>query len=204
MMFDVHTHNHNPKWDAVVNCNTLADTKKFKRFSIGIHPWDITPDWREELDVIEHSENVRFCTAIGETGIDRANTSSNLNIACQTEVFEEHIRLARQLSKPLIIHCVKAFDIVAGILKKCKFDNPVIFHGFRGKQEMARQLLSSGYYLSFGLRFNELSIIEAYKSRKMFLETDDSGENINSVYKAASKALNISPTDIEVPGIFTS
>ena len=112
--------------------------------------------------------------------------------------------MAEALQKPVILHCVKALDEMLGILKKYDNLKNVVFHGFRGKPTQAGQLMSKGYYLSFGIHFNEESLRLAYSSGRMFLETDDSGLHISNVYESASKALNISPTDISVPGIFTS
>ena len=122
----------------------------------------------------------------------------------QLACFEAQLLLASHYGKPVIVHCVKAVDELLAVFARLRFGKPVVFHGFRGKAEQARQLLSKGFYLSFGPRFHAESLRLAYASGRMFLETDDSCMDISEVYASASKALNISATDICVPGIFSS
>ena len=207
-MFDLHTHNKAADWrdNAVVNLNTEDDFSPFRRFSLGIHPWEVDESWQQKLqqlkilvDNLIKRKNTSFA-AIGEIGIDRLKGGQiDIQIAC----FEEQLRLAESCAKPVIIHCTRAFDLVLESLKKMRFDGPVVFHGFRGKPELAAQLMTKGYYLSFGTKFNAESLKLAYEEKRMFLETDDSGADIAEVYESAGRVLNISPTDIFVPGIFT-
>ena len=139
--------------------------------------------------------------AIGEIGLDKNRGGS---MQAQTDCFRRMLGLADRYAKPVILHCVKAVDEILMILNEENFSLPVVLHGFRGKPEQARQLLNKGFYLSFGPKFNDESIKLAYEAKRMFLETDDSRVGIEDVYELAGKALSISPTDISVPGIFTS
>ena len=106
--------------------------------SIGLHPWhldegrtaqtccDLNP-WLSLPQVV----------AIGETGIDRLRGGK---IELQLEIFEHQARLAEELNKPLIVHCVKAFDEIIRLYKKSFKNEPWVIHGFRGKAEQAKQL----------------------------------------------------------------
>lgn len=207
-MFDLHTHNSSFQPDAIVNCDLDADFSLYPRFSVGIHPWKVDADWKKNmyrlkmaLTNIESGGMTDNLAAIGEIGLDKVKGG---DIRMQMGCLEEQLQLAETMQKPVILHCVKAMDEMLGVLKKYDNLKHVIFHGFRGKPLQAEQLMSKGYYLSFGIRFNEESLRLAYSHGRMFLETDDSGLHISDVYNSASKALHISPTDISVPGIFTS
>ncbi len=203
-MFDVHTHNQEVR-DGIVSCGVYDDIRRLQRFSMGIHPWDVTVVWEQELDTMVHNivSNEAFSrlAAIGEIGLDKVKGASML---MQQDCFRAQLYVAEKLRKPVILHCVKAVDEVLECLKERKFSQPVVFHGFRGKVQQVRQLLDKGYYLSFGPVFHAESLRLAYDEGRMFLETDDSGVAIEAVYDLASKVLSISPTDIVVPGIFSS
>ncbi len=209
MLFDVHTHNRESDSLAIVNCGLEDDFSRYPRFSLGLHPWDVDENWREKLEAYRHLlENPPFegfgrqLVAYGEIGIDKVRGG---DLLMQIECFEEQLLLAQHYDLPVIIHCVKAYDEVWRSLRDLLLPHPytVIFHGFRGKPELAARLLRWNYgYLSFGPRFNPESLRLAYGARRMFLETDDSGKSIEEVYSLAANALNISPADIEVPGMF--
>ncbi len=209
-MFDIHTHNKQliHKSEAIVNCNVDDDFSLFPFFSLGLHPWDVDEGWEkkyvrveETLRRISDDELLPQLVAIGEIGLDKARGGE---MKYQQECFRKMLCLAQNYSKPVILHCVKAVDEVLAALKQVDFSSPVVFHGFRGKPEQARQLIDNGYYLSFGAKFNEEALKLAYTHERMFLETDDSGLSLNEIYESAGRALNISPTDIDVPGIFAS
>lgn len=208
-MFDLHTHNKIADWrnNAIVNLDIDDNLASFLHFSIGIHPWDVDESWKEKYEVLKCvvdnlvKQDAGGFAAIGEIGIDRLKGGVT---EFQTYCFEEQLRLAKSCAKPVILHCTRAFDLVLASLKSVQFEYPVVFHGFRGKPQLAAQLMAKGCYLSFGHRFNEESLKLAYKEKRMFLETDDSGMDIADVYESAGRALSISPTDIVVPGIFTS
>lgn len=89
------------------------------------------------------------------------------------QVFRRQAELAESLCKPLVIHCVRAHDIVIGIKKELKPRQNWVIHGFRGKPTVARMLLDAGMWLSFGPRFNpdslEVTPLTAYLRRLMIL-----------------------------------
>ena len=122
----------------------------------------------------------------------------------QENCFMAQLALAEKFQLPMIIHAVKTVNEVEACLSGFQLSKQVVFHGFRGKPKQALSLLSKGFYLSFGQKFNPESLRLAYHANRMFLETDDSGISIVEVYSLAANALNISPTDISVPGIFRS
>jgi TatD DNase family protein len=101
-------------------------------------------------------------------------------MSIQKDYFERQMILADRYKLPLIIHCVKAWDELLHLNQEHYAKNKRIVHGFRGKPELCRQLLDAGFYLSFGPRFNPLSLCLCPPDRRM-METDASGLSIQQV-----------------------
>ena len=63
---------------------------------------------------------------------------------------------------------------------------PWVWHGFRGKSTQLQQLLSHGFYVSFGLQYNVESLRQCPADR-LFLETDDQPAPIAFLYNTAAQ-----------------
>lgn len=101
-------------------------------------------------------------------------------------------RLAEELEKPLIIHCVRANDEVLTFKKMLKPAQPWIIHGFAGHPNTAKQLVANGLWLSFGhaILQNEkaAAALAAMPADRFFLETDTRSDLlIEDVFEAAAK-----------------
>ncbi len=156
-------------------------------FSAGIHPWYIDTTVKDKINTLKQIASNPAVLAIGETGLDRiCKTDFDL----QKEVFNAQISIAKTVKKPLIIHCVRAYNDVLQLLKKAQTDIPVLFHGFRGKPLLAKELINAGFYLSFGGLFNEESLKQTPLER-IFLETDDTNGEIEKTYTLAAKTRGI-------------
>ena len=158
-------------------------------YSIGIHPLFIDENRLEnDLQIVDEKLALPECLALGECGLDkRSETSLDL----QQSVFEKQVALAEKHQKPVVIHCVAAFQELIEIKKRLKISVPIIIHGFSKKRELAKQLIDSGFYLSFGknlLRNPELEqVFKSIPNDKIFLETDTIEEGIQEVYALAAK-----------------
>lgn len=184
---DIHTHNKSEETAyAIFNSNGEPTTGCA---SVGIHPWDVDNNWEERFRTIKELAKAPDITAIGECGIDRAHSGAGLEL--QTEVFRAHITLSEELKKPLIIHCVKAFDNIITLHKECNPQQAWIIHGFRGKPQQAEQLTRAGLYLSFGEHFNAESA-KVIPADKLFIESDESSLPINEIYNSVAQARNMS------------
>ena len=158
-------------------------------YSIGIHPWYIDESNLEsDLKIIEQKLQQPNCLALGECGLDK-RIATDINL--QFEVFEVQLLLAQKYKKPVIVHCVAAFQELIAITKKLEISVPVIVHGFSKNQQVAKQLLDHGFYLSFGkyLLLNpELeTVFQSVPDDRFFLETDTVEESIADVYALAAK-----------------
>lgn len=88
--------------------------------------------------------------AIGETGLDYYHLDKRKEEEqkkLQKESFIKHLALAKELDKPLIIHCREAHQDVLEILKNRKLKGVV--HSFSGRWSQAQQYLEMGFYLGF-------------------------------------------------------
>lgn len=88
--------------------------------------------------------------AIGETGLDYYHLDKGKEEEqkkLQKESFIQHLELAKELDKPVIIHCREAHQDVLEVLKNWKLQGVV--HSFSGRWSQAQQYLEMGFYLSF-------------------------------------------------------
>ncbi len=95
--------------------------------------------------------------AIGECGLDYFHFNEHepreLQMVRQREAFVAQIALAREVKKPLMIHCRNAFHDLIEILKSPaypKIENPGVVHFFSGTAEDAVALLDLGFSFTFG------------------------------------------------------
>lgn len=94
--------------------------------------------------------------AIGETGLDyyRLQGRSLADMQWQRERFRVHIRAARALGKPLVIHTRSASQDTLALLDEEGEDGRSgsaggVFHCFTETAEVARAALERGFYISF-------------------------------------------------------
>lgn len=195
MYFDVHT--HTPNNDQKETVSILNIHKNFQsipsgRFvSLGIHPWYLDQSIEEQLAILKSLAHLPQVWAIGECGIDNNLTIDHTH---QANVFQAQIDVAKTVSKPLIIHCVRAFQEVLNLLNGNT--TPVIFHGINNKATVIKPIISEGHFLSFGKSLLKPSprIIESLNItplNKLLLETDDSVATIKEIYSQAAEILNI-------------
>ena len=193
--FNLHTHQSSIQVDVLelVNQYPQEFDASIPNYSIGIHPWHIVEDRiDEDLSIIESKLKDEKCLAIGECGLDKR---IEYPIALQQMVFEKQLALAEKYRKPVVIHCVAAFQEVTAIKKKMAISVPMIIHGFSKNKETAEQLIANGFYISFGkylLRNPELELVfKSIPKERLFFETDTIEEGIAAVYELAAKYKNI-------------
>lgn len=180
---DIHAHNSTDIAGTIFNsgCNYITG----RNISIGIHPWHINDNWKSELASIAEWAKFTNVVAIGECGLDMLKSPADIEL--QEEIFLAHAQLAEEMQKPLIIHCVKAYDRLMALRKELKPRQAWIIHGFRGKPQLAAQLVNAGFNISLGERFNPDSA-KAIPTDKLFIESDESSLPIIDIYTAVAKA----------------
>lgn len=208
-LYDIHTHDSvtggadddgvpRQRLHYILNVYPLGfeyakDSEQYPWFSCGVHPW-YSEDADPQIKFLQEIANDPRIVAIGEAGLDKLK-GPDLNT--QKEVFIQQVELAEKLQKPLIIHCVKAWDDLLHIKKTIKPHQPWIAHGYRGKPELTRQLVSHGFYFSIGEKFNAEALQEIPIDR-LFCETDVSYTPLIQIYKNVADCLHIAVETLAV------
>ena len=173
MLIDIHTH---------------RPTSAVTLTTVGLHPWQAA------TGVIPIEAEILSADAVGEIGLDKA---CEVDFEQQRTVFEAQLRLAEQHKKPVVVHCVRAFEEVISALEKFTL-KAVIFHGFIGSQEQAARAVKKGYFLSFGARTERSKkTIEALRATpldRLFVETDEADTPIAEMYALVARLRN---TEVE-------
>jgi len=198
---DVHTHRFVSANDILAVENVFAaDIPKSKTiserlFSAGLHPWYINIlDFEKDLARIEAFSHHPQILAFGEAGLDKL---CKVDFKLQEIVFLKQLEIAAKTEKPMIIHCVKAFQEIISMYQKAKSKTTLIFHGFNNNRQIAESLIKQGFYLSFGhallnQKSNAFRIFRQIPDDRFFLETDDSGNSIEEIYAEAARIKGIS------------
>jgi TatD DNase family protein len=202
---DIHTHNAKPA-DGVFAVENLMAHENLKpenisarAFTAGIHPWHLNENNREQL--LEYVRNIACnpeLIAFGEAGFDKIRGPS---VELQRAVFAEQVKIADEKRKPLVIHCVRSWDELLSAHKNLKPVTPWLVHGFRGKKELALQLIKRGMYLSFWfdfvLRPESSDLIRFLPKERIFLETDGADVDIMEIYRKVAVDLAIDVEELK-------
>ena len=114
--------------------------------SAGVHP-DHTGAEPTEAE-LRSAGSADKVVAIGETGLDYYRASGDLEP--QRSRFRRHIRVARELKKPLIIHCRQAADDLLRIMaEEGARDVGGVMHCFTESWEVAARAMEMDFRISF-------------------------------------------------------
>ena len=147
----------------------LAGQYPFVYAALGIHPESIIEedtstrlvfggDWRAELRAIRPLYEHPKAVAVGECGLDYHWPIPKEE---QQALFEEEIRCALELEKPILVHDREAHADVYALLKKYKPKG--VLHCYSGSAEDAVWLARQGMYIGFG---GTLTFKNARKTRE--------------------------------------
>ena len=198
---NLHTHKFSNLSDVieVVNQYPWEFNSILSNYSIGIHPWYIDEKrLNNDLKIIKKKLQLKECLALGECGLDKR---IEIPLDVQISVFKKQLEIVKQTKKPIVLHCVAAYDEVIAIKKEMKIDNPMIIHGFSKNDQVAQSLLKNGFYLSFGkylLRNPDLEKVFTFApENQILLETDTIEESIYQVYEKAALIKGISVDELK-------
>jgi len=194
MYYDIHTHKDYKDFKdndvvSIVNYDSVSCLSlQHSCYSLGLHPWKLSEaTWPERILFLETNAAGRNIIAIGECGLDKC---CDVPWELQEKAFIAQILMSEKLMKPMIIHCVKAWDEIIAIKKIMQPRQAWLIHGFRGKPEQTEQLIKNGLLFSFGEKYNEDSL-KMTPLNRLFLETDDAGCSIQSIYERVATLLNM-------------
>jgi TatD DNase family protein len=201
---DIHNHGSIPEKGKfqvetlMTHENREPENIKNLAFTTGVHPWFLTSvNLEQQIAIVERYSTNQNIVAIGETGFDRLRGPS---LKIQESAFAQHVIIADKVSKPLFIHCVRAWDDLLAVHKRLHPSTPWIIHGFRGKKELAGQLIDKGMFLSFWFDFilkpESSALIKSLPKDRIFLETDGSGVDIRTIYNKVAGDLEITTDNL--------
>lgn len=160
----------------------LSQKYEFIYSICGISPNDIPQSdqelWKdiEKITKIIKENKTNKLVAIGEIGLDYYWNKENKEL--QTEAFIKQIDLANELNLPIVIHSRDASVDTINVIKEHTVKKAGIFHCCQFNQEMIKQALELGYYISFAgpVTFknskNASDIVKLVPLDKILIETD--------------------------------
>lgn len=143
--------------------------------SCGVHPLhqDEACDYASLLAAAQHADVV----AIGETGLDYFYSADSKDV--QLRSFVDHIKVANQLKKPLIIHTRDAREDTINLLKEYKDPATIgVLHCFTESWEMAQEAIELGFYISisgivtFKTATELQEVVKKLPLERLLIETD--------------------------------
>lgn len=116
--------------------------------SIGIHPHEAEPHEDISEEELLREANHPKVIGIGETGLDYFYEHSPRE--AQKELFRRHIRVARMLDLPVIVHSRDADNDTIMILKEAmaEGDFRLLIHCFTSSLQLAQEVVAMGGYIS--------------------------------------------------------
>ncbi|MGL4990895.1 MAG: TatD family hydrolase [Sarcina sp.] len=201
-IFDSHAHYNSEQFDddrdevinkiqnnrviGVMNCATdvqsAKDTinlcEKYDVFygAVGVHPSDAFNIDEKIMEEIKEMAKHSKIKAIGEIGLDYY-WEENPSREEQKEVFRKHMRLAKELNMPVIIHDRDSHADTLEILKEFP-DVTGVVHCFSGSKEMAIECVKLGYYIgvtgvvTFKNAKKIIEVVDAIPLERLLVETD--------------------------------
>jgi TatD DNase family protein len=163
---------------SVNDYETMLDTvKAFDDVSVscGVHPLhqDDACSYEVLLEKAQRDEVV----AIGETGLDYFYSPESKSV--QLTSFVDHIKVANETNKPLIIHTRDAREDTINLLREHKAPHTKgVLHCFTESLEMAQAAMELGFYISISgiVTFNSADelrdVVKAIPLDRLLIETD--------------------------------
>jgi TatD DNase family protein len=116
--------------------------------AVGIHPNDWADAGPDDMTALGELARLPEVVAVGETGLDFHYDRTPFER--QVEALREHLALALETGKPLIIHARKADERVLEVLAEFGGGLRGVRHCFDGSPAVAEEYLAAGLHISFG------------------------------------------------------
>jgi TatD DNase family protein len=147
---------------------------------LGLHPCYIAQHQTEHLLQLDQYLQRQECIAIGEIGLDTyvAEIKGQELYQKQQVFFAAQLDLAKQYTKPVVLHVRKAHADVFKIIRKHKFNDGGIVHAFSGGIEEAKMYAKLGFKLGIGgsVTYEQAkrlhNVIAAMPIESLVIETD--------------------------------
>ena len=149
-------------------------------FAVGVHPYDM--EHFESVDFDRYTRHPK-CVAIGECGLDYfrlegSDEDKHSEKIRQDQVFRAHIRFAKKVNKPLIVHIRDAsHDAKMILLEEGAGDIGGVLHCYNADDELL-SLANENFYFGIGgvVTFQNakklINILPRIPKEKLLIETD--------------------------------
>jgi TatD DNase family protein len=188
---DIHTHTPG-RQGAVLSAapELIEELPAEQLYSLSLHPWYVTPTQIELFTAAcaAHVADPRW-VAVGECGLDALCRTPG---AWQQEAFATSLKVARDVLKPTVVHCVRRWDEVLRLVREVwgaegarmalRAGAPIVLHGFRKGKVLAQQLLAQGFCFSLGEHSSE-EVARLIPTDRLYFETDESQRPIEEIKK---------------------
>jgi len=202
-------------WDAVEKL--AADYEEVIAF-FGLHPWRVgkeTEGWLDDLEArLRRDDNA----GVGEIGLDRWIWNSDFTR--QKEVFSAQLDLARNLDRPVAVHCLQAWGTLLEVLSDAGSTRRPLLHSYGGPREMIEDFVELGAFFSISGYFfrpekaEKLAVFDAVPLDRLLIESDapdmlpppdrvrfakgdvNHPANLAAIYEAVASRLAISPDEV--------
>lgn len=159
--------------------------------AFGVHPWYVKEEKEDTYSCLEEMLKKYPSALVGEIGLDGYKDMNG-----QIEAFERQLFIAREYSRPIVIHSLKSqnwFEQNWRLLPD-KF----VFHSYNGKKEFLKEIISHNGYVSFSfsvLRNKEFKeLVNMVPIHRLLIETD-------SPYQGVEKDSENEPS--KLPNLFS-
>lgn len=128
-------------------CVHLAAGEEGVHAAVGIHPNNAIEATDAVLERLRELAAQPACVAIGETGLDWFRMGAPK--VRQEESFREHIRLAKELDRALVVHDRDAHEDIVRVLLDEHAPPRTVFHCFSGGPDLVETCAGHGWFMSF-------------------------------------------------------
>lgn len=162
--------------DNFKNVLQIAEAYSQVSASVGIHPTEIIPQEPTVEELVKLAKHPKV-VALGETGLDYYRDDSQKEN--QQERFRRHIRAAKEVKKPLIVHTRQAREDTLRIIEEeGAAEVGGVLHCFTEDLAMAQQAITQNFYISFSgiVTFQNAKSLQEIAQQlpleRMLIETD--------------------------------
>ena len=154
----------------------LAEQYPFVYAVVGHWPGNVGDMTENDIEIYREMAKHEKVVAIGEIGLDYFHKDVTPEV--QKHWFERQMELAYEVGLPVVIHERDAHGDAMEIVRRWADKVPGVFHCYSGSAEMAKELVSLGWSLSFTgvVTFKNarraIESIEAIPLDRIMIETD--------------------------------
>lgn len=192
-------------WNEIVSHReSLRQHLPDSRIAVGLHPWYVHEapfNWEQQLATL-----LPQVDAVGEIGLDRGERAPDL--ALQEPVFERQLEMAAQHHLPVLLHVVRAHDLVLHHIKRFSGKLRGIVHAFSGSPEDAKAYIERGFLLGIGGGITRENahrlrrIVSKLPLSSLVLETDSPYLGTQTVPAGSSRPAHVAQVAAQLAQVF--